>query len=61
MVADHIMLAHAAKPTEVVAHITVVVLSDAQDHTAITGRVVMVAVIGDIMRNTLQRKKPSTI
>ena len=36
---------------------TVILMSDAQEHTNVTGGVVLVAETGNIKRNTLQRKK----
>ena len=45
----------AAEPTEVGAIETFIVMDDALRHTTVTGGVVVVAVTGDIMRNTLQR------
>ena len=47
---------NAAKSTEVEASVTVIVMVDALEHRTVTGGVVVVAVTGHIMRNTLQRK-----
>ena len=44
-------------PTEVGAIVTVTVMGHALVHTNVTGRLLVVVVTGDIMKNTLQRKK----
>ena len=46
----------AARPTEVGVIVIVIVMGDAQEHTTITGGVVVVVATLDIMRNTLHRK-----
>ena len=51
------------RPTEVGAHITVLMMDDAREHTTVTGGevVVVVTITSDIMRNTLQRKTSTII
>ena len=46
----------AAKPTEVGAIVTAIVMVDVLEHTTVTGAVVVVSITGDIMRNILQRR-----
>ena len=48
---------NAATFTEVGTTVTVKVMGNTLEHTTVTGRVVVVAVTGDKLRNTLQRKK----